>query len=171
MSSVDNNDGRYAPPRAAVDDMPEATDGLVLATRGSRFLAAVIDVVVALVMVGILALTTQWNLFADNGRSYFSPSLMEPALGFVLFLLANGYLLVQHGQTIGKRVMGIRIVSSDGSAVPAGRLIGLRYGVFSALNILPVFGQLVGVIDALCIFRSSRRCLHDNLANTVVIKA
>ena len=60
---------------------------------------------------------------------------------------------------------------SDGAAVPAGRLIGLRYGVFSALNILPVFGQLVGVIDALCIFRSSRRCLHDNLANTVVIKA
>jgi uncharacterized RDD family membrane protein YckC len=171
MSSVDKNDERYAPPRAAVSDVPEATDGLVLATRGRRLAAAIVDVLVSFALIGVLALVTPWNLFADTGRGYWRPSLFEPALGFVLFMLANGYLLATQGQTIGKRLLGLRIVRSNGSAVAIGRMIGLRYGVFSALNIVPVVGQVVGVIDALCIFRSSRRCLHDDLADTLVIKA
>jgi uncharacterized RDD family membrane protein YckC len=169
MSSVDN-DGRYAPPRAAVNDVPEATDGLVLGSRGQRLLAAVIDVMVSLAAFFLARAVTPWDPFAET-RDYFSLSLRDPAMGFVLFLLLNGYLLATQGRTIGKRLIGLRIVRSDGSPVSFGRMIGLRYGVFSLLNVLPALGQLVGIVDSLCIFRASRRCLHDELADTVVIKA
>jgi len=170
MSSVDNNDGRYAPPRAAVADVPEAVDGLVLGGRGQRLLAAIIDVIASLVAILIVRALTPWDPFAST-RDYFSLSLRDPAIGFVLFLLLNGYLLATQGRTIGKRLIGLRIVRSDGSPASFGRLIGLRYGVFSLLNVLPILGQIVGIVDALCIFRASRRCLHDKLADTVVIKA
>jgi uncharacterized RDD family membrane protein YckC len=30
---------------------------------------------------------------------------------------------------------------------------------------------LYGLIDSLLIFRESRRCLHDNIADTIVVKA
>jgi len=165
MSSVDN-DGRYAPPRAAVADVPEATDGLVLGGRGQRLLAAIIDVVVSLAVVFLARAVTPWDPFTQT-RDYFSLSFLNPAIGFVMFLVLNGYLLATQGRTIGKRL----IVRSDGSPVSFGRLIGLRYGVFSLLNVLPILGQLVGLVDSLCIFRASRRCLHDELADTVVIKA
>lgn len=169
MSSVDN-DGRYAPPRAAVDDVPEATDGVVLGGRGQRLLAAIIDELLSFAAVFLARAVTPWDPFAST-RDYFSLSFRDPAIGFVLFLLLNGYLLATQGRTIGKRVIGLGIVRSDGSPASFGRLVGLRYGVFSLLNVLPILGQLVGIVDSLCIFRASRRCLHDELADTVVIKA
>jgi len=124
MSSVDN-DGRYAPPRAAVDDVPEATDGLVLGGRGPRLLATSIDVILSLAAVFLASAVTPWAPFAQT-RDYFSFSLLDPAMGFVVFLLLNGYLLATQGRTIGKRLIGLRIVRSDGSPVSFGRLIGLR---------------------------------------------
>lgn len=170
MSSVDN-DGRFAPPRAAVDDVPEAVDGLVLATRGSRFGAALIDVLIAFALIGLAALFTPWRPLANAGQSLWSLQLANPALGFVLFVAVHGYLLHTRGQTLGKRIVGIRIVRPDGSAASFARLVGLRYGVLSLLNVIPAVGQLVGLANVLCIFRASRRCLHDDIADTLVIKA
>ena len=40
-----------------------------------------------------------------------------------------------------------------------------------AISIIPVIGSLVGLIDALLIFRDNRRCLHDNIADTMVVVA
>ena len=91
---------------------------------------------------------------------------------FVLILLAlQGYLLATQGQTIGKKLLGIRIVRSDGSKVDAARVIGLRYALIWALAVIPVVGWVFGLVDALMIFRDSRKCLHDNIADTIVVKA
>lgn len=169
MSSV-NDDGRYAPPRAAVADLPEATDGLVLGSRGMRLLAAIIDVVVSFAVIFLIRAVTPWDAFGDT-TDYFHLTWRDPAIGFGLFLLLNGYLLATQGRTIGKRLIGLRIVRRDGSAASFGRIVGLRYGVFSLLNVLPALGLVVGIVNSLCIFRESRRCLHDDLADTIVIKA
>ena len=170
MSSVDN-DGRFAPPRAAVDDVPEAVDGLVLATRGSRFGATLIDVLIAFALIGLAALLTPWNPMANAGQSLWSFQFANTALGFLLFVAVHGYLLHTRGQTLGKRIVGIRIVRPDGSAASFARLVGVRYGLLSLLNVSPAVGQLFGLADSLCIFRASRRCLHDDIADTLVIKA
>jgi len=61
----------------------------------------------------------------------------------------------------------IKIVRSDGSPVSLSRVIWLRNAVNMVLGIIPLYG----FIDALFIFGNARRCVHDHLADTIVIKA
>ena len=57
------------------------------------------------------------------------------------------------------------------AAGPApGRAIGLRYLLNWFLMMLPFIGGIYGLVDALLIFRASRKCLHDNMADTIVVK-
>jgi len=38
-------------------------------------------------------------------------------------------------------------------------------------ELVPGIGQIYSIVDALLIFRQSRKCLHDNIADTIVVKA
>jgi uncharacterized RDD family membrane protein YckC len=166
-------DARYAPPQAEVDDIEETTAGLVLATRWQRFGATLVDIVVGVAATWAAATVTPWDPWGDNAQraSLWQPMLLDTLVGFALFCVLHGLLLARRGQTIGKAVLGIRIMRSDGSAASLARLLGLRYGSGYALLVIPALGQTFGVIDALTIFRASRRCLHDVIADTVVVKA
>jgi uncharacterized RDD family membrane protein YckC len=170
MSSMDNED-RFAPPRAAVDDLPEAVDGQVLASRWARLGGALIDTVIVLVALWVISLVTPWNPFDPARADFMRFAPLNALLGFILFLVLHGYPLFTAGQTWGKKVVGTRIVRSDGSRVDAARLIGLRYGVPTLFGVVPALHQLFGLVNVLFIFRASRRCLHDSIADTIVIKA
>ncbi|MGY4831387.1 RDD family protein [Sphaerotilaceae bacterium SBD11-9] len=170
MSSVDN-ESRFAPPRAAVADLPEAVDGLVLASRGRRFAAVLIDIVVLILATLVAGWLTPWQPWDEAEESLWSPQLRTALWDMALLLVVNGYLLARRGQTVGKLALGMRIVRPDGSAASPWRVLGLRYCLPSLLNIVPALGILFGLVDSLCIFRASRRCLHDDIADTIVIKA
>ena len=169
--SSDMQDDRFAPPRAHVEDVETAAEGMQLATRRSRFGAAIIDVVIAMAAIWAVSVVTPWNAFNTEGFGWSSPQFLSPALGFLLFMAINGWLLATRGQTVGKSLLKIRIARPDGSPASLGRLLGLRYGVGSAINIIPAAGQIWGILDALLIFRKSQRCLHDSIADTIVLKA
>jgi len=64
-------------------------------------------------------------------------------------------------------MLGIRVVRTDGSPASLGRVIWLRNILNSVLGIVPLYG----LIDSLFIFAESRQCLHDKIADTIVIKA
>ena len=96
---------------------------------------------------------------------------LQVVIGFALFGAINGYLLATQGQTVGKKLLGIRVVRSDGSRASLARLIGLRYVLSWVIVIVPVVGVIYALLDSLMIFRESRKCLHDNLADTIVVKA
>ena len=165
-----SEDNRYAPPRAPVGDTPE-NDG-ELATRGARFAGALIDGLAQGVVVLPYLLTTDYWDRARTGQVGTSDILGMVLVGLIVFLVLNGYLLHKYGQTIGKRVMGTRIVSAtDGEIVQLGKVFGLRYAPFQLAAAIPVIGNFIGVVDVLFIFREDRRCLHDLLAGTKVIKA
>ena len=66
--------------------------------------------------------------------------------------------------------MKTQIVSDSGQPLNFGELYLKRYLVIQLLAILPFIGGLIGLIDTLLIFRSSRKCLHDDIAGTKVIK-
>lgn len=175
MSST-ADDNRFAPPAAHVEDI-SAPGELVLGGRGARLGAVLIDVVIALLAVWIVTLLTPWSpyrgatLAAAAGRPLAATLLLNVVFGFGLFVAVHGYLLATRGQTIGKLALGLRIVRTDGSRATFGRLIGLRYGVGNAVIAIPVVGGIYGLVDALLIFRNTRKCLHDNIADTIVVKA
>jgi uncharacterized RDD family membrane protein YckC len=157
----------YAPPQARVADLPDPSGAIELGGRGARLGAAIIDTIVLLIVALPLLFLLNW---VDDAES-FRGSLRNAMLGFALFMVVNGYLLAQHGQTIGKKLLGLRIVRTDGSRAGFGRLLGLRYAIGTAMSALPVVGALYALVDSLLIFRVSRKCLHDNIADTIVIKA
>jgi len=90
------------------------------------------------------------------------------AIGLGLFVY-NLALLGQSGQTIGKQWLGIRIVRSDGSNADLGRVFGLR--MFLPGLITAFAGPLFSLPDALCIFGNEKRCIHDMMADTIVVVA
>ncbi|MDB5859761.1 MAG: hypothetical protein JWQ76_3450 [Ramlibacter sp.] len=169
MDGDTSQDMRYAPPQAHVEDVAAPEAGLVLAGRGERLRATLVDVVIALLAWWIASRLASFSPWAADGSW---PALLLTALvGFVMFAAIHGHSLATRGQTLGKRVVGIRITRPDGSAASLGRLLGLRYGVGYLLTMVPVLGQAFALIDVLLIFRESRRCLHDLIADTIVVKA
>ena len=75
------------------------------------------------------------------------------------------------GQTVGKALLGVRIVRSNGERASLAQLLFVRYGVGYVMTIVMPVGQIYGMVDVLLIFRASRRCLHDLIADTIVVKA
>lgn len=168
-----SQDARYAPPQSHVEDVQQAGSGLPgeLASRGKRFLAVVIDTLIAFGVLGLFAAFTPFNVWANKDPSLWKLQVGDALIGFVLFLALQGYLLFSRGQTIGKVVFKIRIARPDGSAASIGRILGLRYGLPWVVSVIPAVGAIYGLLDALFIFRASRRCLHDQIADTVVLQA
>ena len=96
---------------------------------------------------------------------------LSMVLGGIALVVWNCVWLHQYGQTVGKRALGIRIVRSDGGRATLGRIFALRYLPVTLLGAIPYVGPLIGLVDVLLIFRDSRQCMHDQIADTIVVKA
>ena len=168
MSEFDNSSNPFAPPLSKVEDL-SPTSG-ELAGRGTRFVAFLIDVItlwVVFVVVGVVGVAT---LF-DKTSSGFFGILLTYAVVFVAFTVMQCVLLYRRSQTLGKLAMKIRIVRSDGSRVGFGRLLGMRMLPMWLIGFIPLVGPLICLLDGLMIFRDSHRCLHDDIADTIVVRA
>ena len=75
------------------------------------------------------------------------------------------------GGTLGKKLLGLRIVRTDGSRAGFVRLFFGRAGVAVVPAFVPLLGSLWALVDMLVIFRESRQCLHDQIADTMVVTA
>ena len=152
----------YAAPTAAISAGP--APGGELAERAQRLRAAVIDYLVYLIAFGAGGIT-----FAVTRRA--PPAFALGSLVYVGLIVWNAVLLARHGQTVGKKVVGIRIVRSDGSDATFARLFWLRAVLVWVISALPTVGTLFWLVDCLFIFRNDRRCLHDLMADTIVVEA
>jgi uncharacterized RDD family membrane protein YckC len=118
-----------------------------------------------------VSVLTPYNPFKTAGSDMWSADPAGAITGVLTFLLLNGYLLATRGQTLGKALLKIRIVRPSGEPASGARL-ALRYGV--GLCNRPHGGHalwIYSLVDCLMIFRKSRRCLHDEIADTIVVKA
>lgn len=95
-----------------------------------------------------------------------------PTLIFVAYIIivtvAQVVMLSKHGQTIGKKVLKMKIVKVD-TGMNGGFVtnVVLRGFVNGLLGIIPFYS----LIDILFIFSDDRRCLHDKIAGTKVVMA
>jgi uncharacterized RDD family membrane protein YckC len=160
----------YAPPESGVRDVPEPTESGALASRTVRLGGAITDSIAsAVILLPVLFFTGYWETLLSNEASY-ATTLAFSAGSFVLFVAINGYLLVKRGQTVGKWLVGTRIVYASDDGLPTlATTLGARYGVLWVINLIPFVGNVFSLVDALFIFRGNRRCLHDLIAGTKVI--
>ncbi len=85
------------------------------------------------------------------------------------FFVLHSFWLYQYGQTIGKKIMGIAIVTLDNRKPAFFPLITQRYFSQWLLGVVPMIGMMLRLADILLVFRSDKRCLHDLIAHTKVI--
>jgi uncharacterized RDD family membrane protein YckC len=165
QGSIMNNP--YSPPSA--DLQASSSNELELAGRGVRLGAAVIDSLISLAVV--VPVVLMFGLEADeNGNLSLLTHISLLILGLAVFLAIHGYLLKTSGQTVGKKLLGIRIVGMDNELRPLGDLILKRYVPVSAVGVIPVVGSILPLVNVLAIFRNDRRCIHDLIAGTKVVK-
>ena len=179
MSENDNNsdgDQRTYETPATTSEEAGTPGGSELAGRGVRLGAYLVDSLILVIVFLVIVASGFWITFDDIIQMGTLPStnavLQVMIVFIVVFMVINGYLLVMRGQTVGKLMLGIRIVdSTTGGNVSAGKVLGLRYIVFFGLQTIPVFGmrELMSLFDTVFIFRDDRRCLHDLLAGTKVV--
>lgn len=90
-------------------------------------------------------------------------------------LVVQCWLLTTRGQTIGKRVFGVRIVNVDDDTNPGFvKAVLLRWFVPGLITVFLNFvllGYIFFLVDSCFIFRRDHRCIHDLIAGTRVVKA
>jgi uncharacterized RDD family membrane protein YckC len=136
---------------------------LASAPLGHRAAAKIIDVVAAIAVMG----TIGWILVRLFGASITStfPIVIFAALVGGSFAFAAYTIIAEHssGQTIGKQMMGIRVVRESGTRISLGQAI---------VRQLPVFLQVfwIDVMFALFTERSQRAFEMLSKTRTVVAK-
>lgn len=164
-------DNPYQPPQTAPLEPQAGTRQTVLASRWARLAAALIDSVIAGAASMALVLVVLGYDFKAIATMDLAGRLVLAGLGVATFLVLHGYLLAKNGQTIGKLVLGIRIARLDGSVPEFAPLILKRYLPVWVLAQIPVIGGLLNLVNVLFIFRADKRCVHDLIAGTMVVKA
>jgi len=167
----------YAPPRAAVQDIPAGEGQMVPADRGTRLGAAILDGLIAAVMIYLpfgLGIGVAGAFSAGSGGSAGSgvDAIMGGAglialAGFAVWGWLTFTYVKRNGQTIAKKLLNIKVVRSDGSSASVGRIFWLRNVLNTFISIVPLYG----IVDMLFIFGEARQCLHDKIADTIVIRA
>ena len=157
-----------APDQLSIETPEQVALEFPLAGVGSRFLAISIDTLIQ-ILIGaavLAAVAGLWSLLGEaaSGRGPWFLAVLV----ITVFLLFYGYFMgfeaFWHGQTPGKRLVGLRVLSVTGRPAGIGEAI-LR-------NLLRVVDQLPGVyaIGILTMLISSRhQRLGDLAAGTVVV--
>ncbi len=148
------------------------------ADRGDRLTAALLDVALALPFV------VGWGLLAQRLLGPWQQTLTHRAVREALlvvclapYLAYQWRLIVRTGQSLGKRWRRMRIVCVDGRPLDWMSGVVLRQVVLNGLCMLLFvlaaprqIGSVLGSLDVLLIFGAQRRCLHDYLAGTRVVR-
>jgi len=170
----------FAPPKSAVADVTPSDGVAEKATRLSRLGATIIDALIfglpfvpsyivampSAMHQGRPGVVSMWAaVAATGGRFYFA------MLVLLCTLTITAILVHKNAQTIGKKCLGIKVARKDGSRATLGRIFWLRYLLNSVIGLIPLIGGLYSLIDVLFIFGEPKRCLHDFIADTIVIRA
>jgi uncharacterized RDD family membrane protein YckC len=115
---------------------------------------------------------------ANQGISWIS-SLIGLVIWVLLYLVVQIY--VWRGQTLGKKLLGIKLVAEDQGVVSIKTIL-LRYSVYLGLMVLPLIpflGTLSSclffiflLVNAVMLFSDvNKQTLPDKMAKTYVVKA
>jgi len=141
-----------------------------LATRGRRLWASMIDgFTIAIVTIPAMYFTGGFDGISEGVKPAFTYTLLFGLLGIAIFFMINLNSLKTTGQTLGKKVAGIKVVTQDGELPTLRKHFLKRYSVYFVPGQIPVVGQILSTLNILFIFGKNKRCVHDIAAGTKVV--
>ena len=143
----------------------------MLAGRGQRLAASLLDsfcVGILSILLGLIIFIILLFVDPNIAEELLTVSFLSLQIFYFFLMLVVLYLYIyivfSNGQTWGKKLLKIRVMNQDGSVCTRQHYIWKRTMLFVLLP------QIIFWIDALMIFRKSRRCWHDDFAKTMVVK-
>ena len=159
----------YQTPAADVEPRPPTE--AQLAGRGQRFAAAMIDGLISIALMTPILMAMGYFDYAQHGRRPpFALVVVSLLISFGIFAAVHFIPINNNGQTVGKKLIKIRIADLAQDKPHAAIILGRRYLPIYLAQLIPVLGPLLSTIDVLFIFRSDRRCVHDLIASTQVVR-
>lgn len=115
-------------------------------------------------LLGILSNLISMSYHAGAGNSF---RIMRINLFFgvssILALIYFTVLIGESGQTLGKRLFGVRVIRTDGTSVSYGRALGRALGYYLS-SLLFSMGFIWAAFDR------RNQTWHDKLVDTLVIR-
>jgi uncharacterized RDD family membrane protein YckC len=167
-SAMNDSTNPYAPPRAIVSDVL-IDDDLEPAGRAIRLAAAILDAILILFALYAPLIIAA----AVGGTGGGDPATYSTVAGLSMLFITLGFLgitifyVARDGQTLAKKWLGIKVIRTDGTKASLGRIFALR----NLISWVLAFTFIYSIVDALFIFGEDRQCLHDKMADTVVVVA
>jgi uncharacterized RDD family membrane protein YckC len=160
--------GSYEEPQVPWSPPPFGTTAPSIAGRWRRLFAGIVDgVIVGIVSAPFTLETWQvvWNPPAGTvARISVGPALLAALIGFLYYWLLQSFW---NGQTLGKKLFGMRVVHETGARAGPGQ-VAVRQIVEIILGGL----CCLGLIDLAWILIDRRnQALHDKAARTLVVDA
>ena len=132
---------------------------------GRRVLAIIVDGLLLSVLFWVISM-----LFGSSSAEGGQVSASMTGLPFILYLLiVFGYFTLMEGylgQTVGKMLLGIKVIREDDGGVPGLKVAAIRT-ILRLIDVLP-FAYLVGFIAVLISAKNQR--LGDMAAHTLVVR-
>ncbi|OMI33808.1 RDD family protein [Streptomyces sparsogenes] len=139
-----------------------------LANRGRRLVARIVDALIIGIPVGLVMAVLVGDYDPVNNNNEATAMTIVYALVYFVY---EGLMLTKYGQTVGKKVMRIRVAMLENGEIPAGQPGWLRAGTYALPEIVPCCGFIFWLVNVLwCTWdRPFHQCLHDKVAKTVVV--
>jgi uncharacterized RDD family membrane protein YckC len=139
-----------------------------LAGRWRRLFAGILDAVIIAIITSPLTYSS-WNVAADPetgtlARVNLALTFLAALIGFLYYWLLQAFW---NGQTLGKKLFGMRVVQETGQRITVGQT-AIRQLVMLVLSWL----CCLWIIDlGFILFDPRKQALHDKAAKTVVVDA
>ncbi|MGI5375781.1 RDD family protein [Streptomyces sp. CA-251387] len=142
-----------------------------LADSGKRTLARIIDMILVGVVVWLLTWgfgVSEYDVDADEVE--YSKSVAQSVVAAVLYIAYDTFMTVRTGQTLGKRLLNMRVANLDNGATPSVQSALIR----AAVLWIPFAFCCACIWTAICggwsfFDRPYKQGLHDKAAKTVVV--
>ncbi|WP_320782251.1 RDD family protein [Streptomyces sp. CRN 30] len=142
-----------------------------LADSARRTLARIID----MILVGLVVWLLSWafrvqSYSVDSDQVGVGASFWQSVIAAVLYIAYDTFLISRTGQTLGKKVLGMRVARLDNGATPAPQSALIR----AAVLWIPFAFCCACVWTIICggwsyFDRPYKQGLHDKAAKTVVV--
>lgn len=147
-----DEDAAYCP-KCGASFSPDGERVVELATWTQRFIALIIDGIILAIIVAFFRFSGDAQPFGMSFR--FG---VDNILGFLYFMFMDHY----YGQSVGKKVMNLRVTTVGGGPLD---LMDAAIEAFGKVFLLPI-DFLIGFF----MFREKNQRLFNHLSDTVVIR-
>jgi uncharacterized RDD family membrane protein YckC len=142
-----------------------------LADSGKRTLARIIDMILVGVVVWLLTWgfgVTEYDM--DTDKVEYSKSFVQSLVAAVLFIGYDTFLTAKTGQTLGKKLLNLRVANLDNGATPSVQTSLIR----AAVLWIPFAFCCACIWTVICggwsfFDKPYKQGLHDKAAKTVVV--